>query len=152
VPAGVACTPPASLGSVTIQPTADTASNVNVAGGGGGNDSMVGGAGNDTLLGQAGNDTIVGNGGSDYLVGGDGMDNLSGGEGNDSLYGGNEGSISLQDTLAGGSGINVIQGGILNLITFTGTDFLFGSLFGDAKSGSFSENNGNAPTLSHFSC
>jgi len=47
-----------------------------IAGGSGGDDTLIGGAGDDTLYGQGGNDTLYGGAGKDILYGGSGNDTL----------------------------------------------------------------------------
>lgn len=59
-----------------------------VAGGGGGNDLLLGAGGMDTLYGGAGNDTLRGDDGRDALYLGPGNDSAHGGTGNDTLYAG----------------------------------------------------------------
>jgi len=97
--------------------------------GGAGNDTLVGGAGDDTISGSTGNDELLGLAGNDYLIGGSGNDSLYGDGGNDWLIGDggnrhpemdfdpiayairftnlNRGS----DTLAGGSGLDILLAG-----------------------------------------
>jgi serralysin len=59
-------------------------------------ESAVGGTGNDTLKGNAVDNRLTGNSGSDILVGFGGNDSLFGGSGNDQLFGDSgSGSISL---------------------------------------------------------
>lgn len=97
------------------------------------------GAGNDTVLGGGGNDTICGGDGDDVIVGGAGADRLDGGAGTDRVsYAGATAAVtaslatntpsggagadvlstfenilgsSYADTLTGGTGANVIDGG-----------------------------------------
>lgn len=52
-------------------------------------ENAIGGTGNDTLKGNQTNNTLTGNAGADTLLGYDGSDTLVGGLGNDSLDGGN---------------------------------------------------------------
>jgi Ca2+-binding RTX toxin-like protein len=82
------------------------------AGGGAGQDWLIGSNGTDLLDGGAGNDVVDGHEGHDWLYGGDGDDQLfgrggddliSGGRGNDLLFGG-----SGFDTLAGGEGSDTV--------------------------------------------
>jgi serralysin len=93
------------------------------AGGGMGNDILVGGSAADHLLGEGGNDTLLGRAGNDNLDGSDGDDTLWGGDGNDTLYGkwGN-------DTMHGGNGDDTFWGG-------DGNDKLYGDAGDDVLKG-----------------
>ena len=63
------------------------APDVEVIGGGSGNDTIQGGPVANFLYGVGGNDTLLGGGGADYLYGGDAADTLDGEEGLDTLFG-----------------------------------------------------------------
>ncbi|MDF1734251.1 MAG: VWA domain-containing protein [Minwuia sp.] len=79
-----------------------TAQTIEVDGGAGaGNDVIGGGAGNDTLSGNGGNDLIQGNDGDDLLFGGAADDILQGNDGDDTLSGG-----LGDDNLDGGAGVD----------------------------------------------
>jgi Ca2+-binding RTX toxin-like protein len=70
---------------------------------------LSGDAGNDTLVGGTGNDVITGGDGSDVITGGDGVDILTGGTGADQfVYAGNV-FAGGTPTLAGTTGINVLN-------------------------------------------
>jgi len=101
----------------------NTASLIENANGGSGNDSITGNVANNVLNGNGGNDTLVGLSGNDTLSGGAGNDVLDGGEGDDTLYGGDG-----NDILDGGSGTDVIYGG-------SGDDIIYGGFFGDTVFG-----------------
>jgi Ca2+-binding RTX toxin-like protein len=86
----------------------------NVLSGGAGDDSLAGGSGNDTLNGGTGADSLDGGSGDDTLAGGDGADSLTTGPGADSLNGdaGDDtftitGIHAPGDTIAGGAGSNL---------------------------------------------
>jgi RTX calcium-binding nonapeptide repeat (4 copies) len=100
---------------------------VDIASGGDGNDTIVGGLGADTLSGDADNDFIVG-GGTDATVDAQGqaiyVDHLSGGAGDDILMAGKQGNLLYIPgfTLARfntGEGFTIAEGG-------TGNDTLYG--------------------------
>jgi Ca2+-binding RTX toxin-like protein len=85
----------------------------NTLSGGAGDDSLAGGSGNDTLNGGSGADSLDGGSGDDTLGGGDGADSLTTGPGADTLNGdaGDDmfiitGLHSTGDVLAGGTGSN----------------------------------------------
>lgn len=101
----------------------NTASLIENANGGSGNDSITGNVANNVLNGNGGNDTLIGLSGNDTLNGGAGNDVLDGGEGNDTLYGGDG-----NDILDGGNGTDVIYGG-------SGDDIIYGGFFGDTVFG-----------------
>lgn len=84
----------------------DTFNSIEVVGGSGFADTLVGTGGNETFAGLGGDDVIAAGGGNDYVTGDDGDDSLSGGAGNDALYGGND-----DDTLDGGAGADALDGG-----------------------------------------
>jgi serralysin len=92
----------------------NTASLIENATGGSGNDTITGnevanvlngGAGNNTLRGGAGNDTLIGGTGSDQMYGGTGVDSFSGGDATDALYIDHE---DLSVNLLGGAGFDYI--------------------------------------------
>lgn len=111
------------------------------AGGGGGDDRIVGNRaanvltgnnGLDTILGAFGDDTLMGGGGRDRLRGDDGYDSLRGGSGNDRMTGG-RGADQLfgddgNDRLIGSLGADRMDGGADNdlLKGGRGNDLLFG--------------------------
>ncbi|MDR7154998.1 serralysin [Sphingobium xenophagum] len=101
----------------------NTASLIENANGGSGNDSITGNVANNVLNGNGGNDTLIGLSGNDTLNGGAGNDVLDGGDGDDTLYGGDG-----NDILDGGSGTDVIYGG-------SGDDIIYGGFFGDTVFG-----------------
>jgi Ca2+-binding RTX toxin-like protein len=75
-------------------------------------ENAIGGAGDDELNGNSLYNTIVGNDGVDIITGQDGGDKLSGGAGNDEVLGGNgndaiEGGLG-DDTLDGGDGADTL--------------------------------------------
>jgi Ca2+-binding RTX toxin-like protein len=105
-----------------------------LAGGGNGNDTLVGAdkvaddlhGDNDQDVISAGNDTIGsardrlrGSSGSDHLIGGNRADELLGGDGDDTLDGGDGG-----DLLNGGSGADLIDGGQADTFGATGHDLV----------------------------
>lgn len=87
-----------------------------------GKDVLDGGNGSDKLVGGGGNDKLFGGGWGDKLNGGGGNDILEGGNGNDSLNGG-----SGNDKLEGGNGNDTLRGS-------SGNDtFIFGRHDGTDK-------------------
>jgi Ca2+-binding RTX toxin-like protein len=56
------------------------------AGGGAGNDILIGGPGSQVLVGNSGSDMLIGGKGADVLAGGRGADFLKGGQGWDTCY------------------------------------------------------------------
>lgn len=128
----------------------DTASLIEDAVGGAGDDtilgnladnSLVGGGGADILYGDAGADTLVGDAGADQLYGSDtagtGTDGdlIDGGGGNDTILG-----AGGADTILGGEGDNRIDGGAGNdsITAGTGNDSIFtgdGNNYVDAGDG-----------------
>lgn len=77
-------------------------------------ENATGGSGNDTILGNSANNVLIGNAGNDTISGGDGGDTLDGGAGD--------------DILDGGSGADTVYGG-------TGNDTIYGGFFADAVYG-----------------
>jgi Ca2+-binding RTX toxin-like protein len=77
-----------------------------VAGGGAGNDTLIGGSESDYLFGGGNSDHLYGRGGDDELRGGDGNDYLYGGHGDDKL----SGDLDF-DHLYGGYGKDGLDGG-----------------------------------------
>ena len=78
-------------------------------------ENAIGGVGDDTMFGNAVANTLTGNGGADTLKGGGGNDTLNGGSGEDSLWG-EDGNDTLNggsnnDTLKGGGGADNLNGG-----------------------------------------
>ncbi len=77
-----------------------------------GADTLRGNAGGDNLDGLAGNDTIYAGIGDDTLTGGTGDDVLYAGSGADQLFGGADDDlfiVDVDDTVAGGSGIDTVR-------------------------------------------
>jgi len=110
----------------------NTASLIENANGGSGNDSIVGNQISNALIGNEGNDTLIGNAGYDTLTGGAGNDELHGGSGNDSLDGGTDNDLlegdAGHDTLYGGGGVDTLLGG-------DGNDRMFGGAGNDSLDG-----------------
>jgi Ca2+-binding RTX toxin-like protein len=83
--------------------------------GGDGADRLTGGAGEDRLAGVAGDDELSGGAGIDRLDGGDGRDRLDGGDAGDALIGGADADTlyggAANDALDGGDGDDVLDGG-----------------------------------------
>lgn len=102
--------------------------------GSGGNDEIHGGTGHDKIFGGSGVNELNGNSGDDLIFGGDDVDTIAGGEGADQIFslggddivslgnGGTPGATdstkadlvlagSGNDTLRGGSGLNIFYGG-----------------------------------------
>jgi hypothetical protein len=107
-------------------------------------EGLIGSAFNDFLVGddalgnyltaQGGDDYVAGRSGDDTIRGDDGNDQFWGGEGADSLDGGAGYDIARYDFAV--SGVTVWLGGGVNAgeaagDTFTGTEALYGSAFGD---------------------
>ncbi|EQB31596.1 M10 family metallopeptidase [Sphingobium ummariense] len=80
-----------------------------------------GGSGNDTIVGNQANNVLNGNGGNDVINGGTGADTINGGTGN--------------DTLDGGYGIDTIHGNDGNDIIYGGLEA--DSIYGDAGNDTF---------------
>jgi len=80
--------------------------------GGDGNDTLIGGLGVDSFDGGAGNDVITAEA-DDYPVinAGAGADSVQGSSANEIIIGGDSAAADLQDTLKGGGGDDLIQGG-----------------------------------------
>jgi Ca2+-binding RTX toxin-like protein len=132
---------------------ASAASNVIIAHGGTGNDTLTGGSGNDQLFGDSGNDQLIGGAGDDTINGGTGDDHLWGNAGNDTLIGG-----AGADVFAGGAGLDTVDysatvDGVsvdLTLNTASGPDAagdtfnsienLIGSAFDDTLTGNLAAN------------
>ncbi|HWS37198.1 MAG TPA: calcium-binding protein [Actinoplanes sp.] len=121
-----------------------------LAGGGAGNDTLIGGSGadelqgstgNDKLYGGGGNDLLLGHSGADYISGGAGSDQIAGGAGNDKIYGGNGNDLiqgqTGSDTIDGGTGSDRILGysGNDKIYGGTGNDLLIGNAGNDMLSG-----------------
>jgi Ca2+-binding RTX toxin-like protein len=116
---------------VNISASGVSSGSLSIAGGFGGNDTMIGGTGNDTIYAGDGNDIVSGGGGIDSIYGGLGDDSLTlqlgggrleGGDGNDTLIAGTSGMIGNvtiiggdgNDSITGGSHAVLIDGGIGN--------------------------------------
>lgn len=103
-PASPISPPPVSPSPAPVQP----APVFTPLGGTGGDDRLRGTEGNDALFGGDGNDLIFGIAGDDQLFGFNGEDTLNGGTGNDQLFGesGNDILIGAEgtDSLTGGAG------------------------------------------------
>jgi serralysin len=69
-------------------------------------ENAVGGAGNDVLIGNSINNVLTGNAGNDTMSGGDGNDTLFGGAGQDTINGQNG-----NDLIQGGFDVDVMDGG-----------------------------------------
>lgn len=89
-----------------LQYEGSTASLIENAIGGTGDDDIIGNGVKNVLKGGAGRDYLQGGGGNDKLVGGGGADRLSGGADNDKLIGGGG-----NDRLIGGTGNDKLKGG-----------------------------------------
>lgn len=128
----------------------NTASLIENANGGSGNDVMTGnevanqlngGSGNDLLKGHAGDDRLLGSGGNDTAYGGTGNDVLAGHHDNDALYGedGDDKAFggSGDDTLNGGVGNDRLfgQGGVDTIVGGDGKDILRGGNGNDTLTG-----------------
>jgi serralysin len=79
-------------------------------------ENAIGGSGNDTMYGNEAANTLTGNGGNDLLKGGGGADTLNGGSGDDTLWG-QDGADTLNgglnnDSLKGGGGADTLNGGL----------------------------------------
>jgi Ca2+-binding RTX toxin-like protein len=101
--------------------------------GGGGDDSLDGGLGDDAVFGGPGNDTVVDTGsGSNYLRGDEGDDRIIGGGDFDDING-NAGN----DTGSGGLGDDWVVGGKDNDMLFgeAGGDVVWGNLGNDTQDG-----------------
>jgi Ca2+-binding RTX toxin-like protein len=94
-----------------------------IAGGGDGNDLLIGGPGNDSLDGGPGNDIIIDLQGDNTVQGGDGNDVIVTGGGNDTIDAG-----AGNDWVFAGGGTNAIQGG-------DGNDILVGGPGNDTING-----------------
>ncbi|MCP1470897.1 serralysin [Sphingobium sp. OAS761] len=108
----------------------NTASLIENANGGSGNDSITGNSAANVIHGNGGNDSIDGSSGDDTLYGEAGNDYLMGGDGNDTLYGGDG-----DDVIDGSYGTDVIYGG-------NGNDVIYGSwttdtVYGEAGNDTF---------------
>jgi Ca2+-binding RTX toxin-like protein len=122
--------------------TGNEANNVLI--GNGGADSLDGGTGNDSLEGGLGNDTLLGGDGNDSLLGGSGNDSIDGGAGNDTLYAGygdwfadSVNGAGAHDTVLGGDGNDALYAGwnYGNLQGGAGNDTLIGDIFDDTLTG-----------------
>ena len=101
----------------------NTASLIENANGGSGNDTITGNQADNVLNGNGGSDVLNGGFGNDTLNGGTGDDVLDGGDGDDTLYGGDG-----NDILDAGSGTDAVYGG-------NGNDTIYGGFFGDTVFG-----------------
>jgi len=136
--------------------TYDGGADNDVLNGGSVADNLIGGTGDDTISGNGGNDTIKGGAGADSLNGGDGddtflanlseaeFDTLQGGSGIDTLQrttDGGQGNLVLNQFLAtngiervnldaGGSNRNIDGNANANVLDFSATTLLSGSVFG----------------------
>ena len=116
---------------VNINASPVTGGNIYIAGGFGGNDTIIGSQGNDTIYAGDGNDRVTSGGGIDSIYGGLGDDSLTlhlgggrldGGDGNDTLIAGTSGmtgNVTLiggagDDSITGGSHAVLVEGGIGN--------------------------------------
>ena len=136
--------------------TYDGGADNDVLNGGSVADNLIGGTGDDTISGGGGNDTIKGSAGADSLNGGDGddtflanlseaeFDTLQGGSGIDTLQrttDGGQGNLVLNQFLAtngiervnldaGGQNRNIDGNATANVLDFSATTLLSGSVFG----------------------
>lgn len=108
----------------------NTASMIENAIGGSGNDTITGNDADNVLTGNNGSDTLDGGNGNDTLNGGAGADNLTGGSGADTLDGG-----AGDDILDGGLGVDTIHGGDDNDTIYGG--FTTDEAYGDAGNDTF---------------
>jgi hypothetical protein len=121
-----------------------------LAGGAGGNDTLIGGSGADQFQGGPGNDRIYGgNGrgelfgdsGADHIVGGSGYDYVAAGSGNDTVSTGAGNDLihgqAGNDTLYAGAGNDQVRGwgGNDGIWGGPGNDFLMGDVGNDAIAG-----------------
>jgi hypothetical protein len=106
--------------------------NPETAGGGAGDDLLIGGSAGDTIGGNGGHDVLIGGGGDDYMFGADGNDKLFGDTGKDTLIGGDG-----NDYLNGGADDDLVVDGQGNDTLFgdTGNDYLNGGLGDDLIGG-----------------
>jgi len=110
-------------------------------------ENAIGGSGNDTITGNDLANALTGGSGSDYLSGGKGDDVLDGGDGDDTLLGGDGNDIidgaSGADLIYGGAGNDIIYGGWMDDTVYgeAGDDIfvirqsLAGTEFGDYTDG-----------------
>ncbi|REJ45080.1 MAG: calcium-binding protein [Microcystis flos-aquae TF09] len=136
------------------------------------NDTLNGGADNDSISGGGGNDTIKGGAGVDSLIGGIGddtflanlneaeFDTLQGGSGIDTLQrttDGGQGNLVLNQFLAtngiervnldaGGSNRNIDGNASDNILDFSATTLLSGSVFGQGGNDTITATNASART------
>ncbi len=103
-----------------------SATNIEVLGGSGGGDEIVGTEGDDTLVGTEGDDTIRGLGGNDTIDGRGGADRMEGGMHNDVFFVDNPGDDVIE--LEGGGSHDLVRSSItyalpawVNDLTLTGT-------------------------------
>jgi Ca2+-binding RTX toxin-like protein len=115
---------------------------IEVAGGGSGDDLLVGNEFSNTLVGAAGRDDLYGGGGDDSLDGGLGDDAVYGGPGNDVVADTGGGSNYLRgdegdDRITGGSGFDDANGnaGADTVSTGAGDDWAVGGKDNDSLSG-----------------
>ncbi len=104
----------------------DTYSGIEYVYGSAFNDVIVGDGAVNRLLGNGGNDTLDGGAGNDILIGGLGADKLIGGLGD-------QDAASYQDALAGVA-VNLVTGGTGGEAagdTYTGVEYVYGSVFSD---------------------
>lgn len=102
-------------------------------------ENAIGGSGNDTITGNSAANALTGNNGNDTLDGGDGNDTLNGGAGADTLTGGGGDDVingdAGNDIIDGGSGADTIHGGDDNDIIYGG--FFTDEAYGDAGNDTF---------------
>jgi serralysin len=144
----------------------NTASLIENAIGGSGDDTIQGNDANNTLTGNAGDDILKGVGGADTLNGGSGSDSLKGGGGADTLNGG-DGNDTLNgdddaDTVNGGNGddrvidadfvnFDVHDGGAgIDTIDYSSISFASGFVTIDLATGQTSVSGGNTEQITNF--
>ena len=113
--------------------------------GGVGQDTFYGGLNDDSLFGENDNDQLIGQDGNDWLDGGAGNDFMQGGAGGDMLYG-NTGTGDLADYTDSPSAVTInlltgaASGGYAAGDTFSGVEYLRGSIWNDSLTGDAGNN------------
>jgi serralysin len=120
----------------------NTASMIENATGGSGNDTISGNILANVLTGNAGIDKLLGLDGNDTLYGNAGADTIDGGNGDDAIYGGADADTITgglgNDTIDGGDGANTIKdtGGNDTITGGADADYISASIGDDVISGS----------------